>query len=124
MKNDKHEVQARFVEMLSKLTALGKATWVKSEDEPGTIYCCVDDDLIVFEARGGSDAQPVFPNQKVDGIVGKFRNASFLWLEGLHGWDRLLDMLKNAPEDKRQFIQMRRDAHAAPLRVLGRILSD
>ncbi|MEI6075532.1 MAG: hypothetical protein WCS94_08170 [Verrucomicrobiota bacterium] len=116
--NDKNEIQIRLVELLSKLTALGKAAWVQSGDDPGTVYCRVQQDLIIFEVKGGSGAEPVKPCEVVNGVVCKFRNASFLWLEGLYGWDDLISMLKNAPDNHKDFIQMRRDAQMVPIRVL------
>jgi hypothetical protein len=116
------EAQNKFLQLLLRLTELGKLEWARSEHEPGFVYCLAGEELIVFELRGGENAAPVDPEQKVAGIVSKCRNVTYLWLEGLQEWDKLLDLLKRAPTNHRAFVSMRKRSHQAPVRVLEGLL--
>jgi len=113
--------QRRFIELLQKLTAAGKLEWARSEQEPGFVFCLAGDELILFELRGGENAAPVEPEGKVAGIVSKCRNVTYLWLEGLHEWDKLLALLKQAPIDNRKLIEIRRRSHESPIHALERM---
>jgi hypothetical protein len=116
------ERQEQFVELLRKLTELGKVEWAQSEHDPGFVYCMIRDEYIVFETRGGERADPVRPTDQVGGIVSHCRNVTYLWLEGLHGWDTLLALLRQAPIDHERFIRCRRVTHDLPTRVLERMM--
>jgi hypothetical protein len=82
----------------------------------------VGDEYIVFEVRGGEKAEPVRPSEPVAGIVSHCRNVTYLWLEGLHGWDTLLELLRQAPIDHERFIRCRRVTLDLPMRVLERMI--
>ena len=112
-------IQTQFVELLWQLTIQGGLTWSRSQDDPGFVYCLAGDDLIVFEVRGGQDAELVQPSHDVSGIVSKCRNVSFLWLEGLHGWNRLIELLIKAPDDDSKVTRMKRKAQLFPLQALA-----
>jgi hypothetical protein len=91
---DHAKIQEEFVRLLSELTASGKAQWVQRKVDIGFIFCLAEKDLIVFEVKGGEPLDNVDPSGDVAGVVCKFRNVTYLWLEGLHGWDLLLSLLK------------------------------
>lgn len=110
-------VEFRFVELLTRLTEAGKAEWAQSPIEPGFVYCMAGEDLIVFEVRG-EKAEHVIPSARVHGVHCKCRNVSYLWLEGLNGWDLLLKLLERAPVGHEAFCEMRRRANLFPLRAL------
>lgn len=110
------------MQLLRKLTDMGKIEWAQSEHEPGFVYCMVGDEYIVFEVRGGEKAEPVRPSEPVAGIVSHCRNVTYLWLEGLHGWNTLLELLRQSPVDHERFIRCRRVTLDLPTRVLERMI--
>lgn len=112
------ELKRQFVELLTQLTEEGRAEWATSSHEPGFAYCVIGEDLIVFEIRGGTEAALTSPENEVAGIVSKCRNASYLWLEGLDGWDELLKLLRAAPNSDAAFVGMRRRAQSFPVGAL------
>ena len=116
------ERQEQFVQLLRKLTNMGRVQWAQSEHERGFVYCMVGDEYIVFEVRGGEKAEPVRPSENVAGIVSHCRNVTYLWLEGLHGWDTLLELVRQAPIDEEGFIRCRRVTHDLPTRVLEKMI--
>jgi hypothetical protein len=120
--HDQNNIESRFVELIHRLAESKRAQWARSKHEKGFIYCFAGDDLIVFEVRGGANAEPVEPEDGVNGIVAKCRNTTYLWLEPSSGFMTLLDLLKKAPEDEEKFIQFRRRAHAIPLQILEALL--
>jgi hypothetical protein len=115
------DIQRRFVELLATATESGKVEWARSKTEIGFVYCLAREELIVFEVRGG-DGRPADATDNVTGVVGKCRNVSYLWLEPTPGLNDLLKLLRQAPVDEQKFVQFRRRAHSAPLRVLESLL--
>jgi hypothetical protein len=116
------ERQEQFVLLLRKLTDLRKIEWAQSEHEPGFVYCMVGDEYIAFEVRGGKKAEPVRPSEPVAGIVSHCRNVTYLWLEGLHGWNTLLELLRQAPIDHKKFIRCRQVTLDLPTKVLEKMI--
>ena len=88
----------KLVFLLAELTQMGKVEWVRRSADTNYIYCFVGHELIEFRVFG-SGAVPVDPSEEVHGIRGEIRNITFLWLEGLNGWDTLLELLRAAPID-------------------------
>lgn len=116
--------QVRFVALLQQLTEAGKLEWARSEHDPGFVYCLASGELIVFELRGDADAALVEPDGKVAGIVSKCRNVTYLWLAGLHDWDKLLDLLRRAPVNHREFVKMRKRSYECPIHALKKMLEE
>jgi hypothetical protein len=116
------ERQEQFVQLLRKLTNAGRIQWAQSEHEPGIIYCMVDDEFIVFETRGGQKGELMRPSEHIGGIVSHCRNVTYLWLEGLHGWDTILALLRQAPIDNEKFNSCRQATFDLPTRVLEKLI--
>ena len=116
------ERQEQFVQLLRRLTDMNRIEWAQSEHNPGFVYCMVGDEYFVFEVRGGAKAELVCPNECVAGIVCHCRNVTYLWLEGLHGWNTLLDLLRRAPTNHERFIRCRRVTIDLPTRILEKML--
>ena len=111
-----------FVRLLQKLTRVGAARWVRRAVDPGFVYCFVGSDKLVFEVLSAdhpgrnesgevTGARAVAPEEraKVHGILCEYRNHSMLYLEGLGGWDDLLDLLVAAPIDDALFRLQQRE---------------
>ena len=122
MINEKN-IELRFVDLLDELTKSGKLEWAQKENEPGFVYCLASEELIVFELRGGTDGAHVRPSEAIAGIVSRCRNVSYLWLEGINGWDTLLRLLRSAPIDDERFIKMRVSTQEVPVHVLEALVS-
>src|SRR5690348_1482790 len=114
------ESHIQFVNLLKRLTDARRAEWVRSASDPVFVYCLIDgDDLIVFECMGGAKGdEPVPPTEDLAGVVSHYCNTTYLWLTGLANWELLLQLLRSAKDDEARFIQCRRIAHGAPVRVL------
>jgi hypothetical protein len=112
--------QMQFLDLLNQLTKAGRADWLRSASDPVFVYCLIDgDDLIKFECKGGAKGdEPVPPTEDLAGVVSHYCNTTYLWLTGLANWELLLQLLRSAKIDERRFIQCRRIAHGAPVRVL------
>ena len=119
---DNRSVQLRFAEMLHTLTEANRVQWARSKHEKGFIYCFAGNDLIIFEVRGGHNAEPRDPEESVNGIVVHCRNTTYLWLEPSPGFVTLLNLMRKAPEDDDKFIQFRRRAHDIPNEILESLL--
>ncbi len=117
-----NQFQVRFLELLQLHTKSGVASWSQSRRDPGFVYCLIGHDLIVFEVKGEL-AEPVHTAEKISGVVCKCRNATYLWLEGLDGWDELVALLRAAPDDCAAFVNMRRNAQSFPVQALEAMVS-
>jgi hypothetical protein len=115
-----YKVQIQFLHLLEKLTDVRRAEWLRSAADPVFVYCLVDgEDLIVFECKGGTKGdEPVPPTEHLAGVVSHYCNTTYLWLPLLKDWGLLLQLLRSAKIDEQRFIQCRRIAHGAPVRVL------
>jgi hypothetical protein len=114
------KAQVQFLDLLKKLTDDGRAEWLRSAEDPVFVYCLLDkEDLISFECMGGAKGvEPVPPTEHLAGVVSHYCNTTYLWLPGLANWELLLQMLRSSKIDDERFIQCRRIAHDAPVRVL------
>lgn len=94
-------IQVEFVELLDELTHKGKAEWFRQNDDSAYVYCFCGNDLISFELSDDTEGN-LNPFNNTHAILGKVRNHSFMWLEGLYGWERLIKLVHNAEvnEDK------------------------
>jgi hypothetical protein len=120
---DNHEIQTRFIELLIVLTNSNTIEWARSKADPGFVYGLTGDDLIIFEVRGNGKGGIVDPSGIVNGIVSKYRNVSYLWLEPTPRFGDLLELLRRAPIDDEKFIQFRRRALMAPIKALEAYLA-
>ena len=115
-----YKVQIHFLHLLKRFTDIKRAEWSRSAVDPVFVYCLVDgEDLIVFECKGGTNGdEPVSPTEQLAGVVSHYCNTKYLWLPLLEDWELLLQLLRSAKVDEQRFIQCRRIAHGAPVRVL------
>ena len=68
------KAQIQFLDLLKKLTDLGRAEWLRSAADPVFVYCLVDgQDLIVFECKGGAKGdEPLPPTEPLAGVVSHY----------------------------------------------------
>ena len=109
--------------LLVALTNSGRADWARRAVEPEFVYCFVGGDVIRFESFNGY-ATRVDPNGAVHAVACVFRNIELLWLEGLHGWDELLRLLRAAPIDDDRFVFGYARVQEAALLHLRRLVSE
>ena len=114
------EPQVRFLELLRQLTDAGRADWFQSKHELGFVYCLLDkEDLVEFEFTGGKEGdEPVAPSEPIAGVVSHYCNTTYLWLPNQARWDLLLSLLRAERIDDERFVDCRRIANLAPVRVL------
>jgi hypothetical protein len=115
------DIQRRFLTLLATLTNSRKVEWARSKNEIGFVYCLASHELIVFEVRG-SNGNLADPTDNITGLVGKCRNASYLWLQPSPGFADLLTLLRDTPIDDKLFVEFRRRGHLAPIRALEELL--
>ncbi len=115
------DIQRRFVELLAELTEARKVEWARSKIEIGFVYCSTPMELIVFEVSGNGGSL-VEPTENVSGILSKCRNISYVWLEPSIGFNDLLKLLRQSPQDGEKFVEFRRRAHSAPIQALESLL--
>lgn len=96
------ELQVDFFNTLENLTKEGKVDWFRRTADPSLIFCILGHDLIVFELHDGTEENRE-PLNNPHGVLVKIRNCSFLWLEGLNGWERLLRLIRMATPDDTKF---------------------
>jgi hypothetical protein len=92
----------KLVTLLAELTASGKVEWVRKSADINFVFCFAGHELVEFQLFG-SEAAPVEPSEEIHGIRSEVRNITFLWLEGLDGWDTLLELLRAAPIDDERY---------------------
>jgi len=68
---------------------------VRSSAEPEFVHCFINNEHVVFEISGNTEAPELHP-ESIFGITVNIRNKSLVWLEGISGWELLINLLKTA----------------------------
>ena len=108
----------RLVTLLSGLSASGRAALVRRAVDADTVYCFVGGELVTFTAHGEDGPVPL--DGPVHGVSAEVGGISFLWLEGICGWDALLPLLRAAPVDDAGYSRLYREAVAGVVDRLRR----
>jgi hypothetical protein len=97
----------QLIELLCKLTELGKATWLRREADTGWLYCFIEYEQIIIDFCN-AEADFDLENIELDTSFGVlYRGDTFLYLGGLLNGDKLIRLIKSIdiPIDDRKVVE-------------------
>ncbi|MGB8698940.1 MAG: hypothetical protein WCD18_05940 [Thermosynechococcaceae cyanobacterium] len=85
----------QLIELLCKLTELGKATWLRRKADTGWLYCFIEYEQIIIDF---SYTEADFDLESIEldtSFAVLYRGDTFLYLAGLMNGDKLIRLIKS-----------------------------